>query len=167
MVDQAKRKTLKAVMYSGVGAAAISTSGAIAAPAKALLAEKPSTTTTNAGLSITHYDNFNGHTVLIRNTSDRRLSLQNIYPSKVSTPTGKLDLQKIVAQGDLSIPANTTQAVSVSDQGVVHQYARWTHIDGEISAFAPHTGSQFVSVNGRYGAGLPTITPRTHIASIA
>ena len=167
MVDQAKRKTLKTVMYSGVGAAAVSSSSAIAAPVKALLGGKQASVTSETGLSITHYDNFNGHTVLIRNTTDRALSLQNIYPSRVNTPTGKLDLQKIVAQGNLSIPANTTQAVSVSDQGVVHQYARWTHINGKVNAFTSDSGTQFISVNGRYGAGLPAITPRVHIASVA
>lgn len=167
MVDQAKRKTLKTVAYSGLGAAALSAGSAMAAPVSALLTNVSPTDVPSAGLSITHYDNFHGHTVLLRNTTDRALSLQNIYPGRVKTPSGDLDLQKLVARGELTIPANTTQAISISDQGDVHRYARWTHINGDVTAYDPSKASQFVNVNGRYGAGLPSISTALHIAAIA
>ena len=154
-------------MVSGAAASVVSTGGVMAASARAVATKPLAGEVPDSGLSITHYDNFNGHTVLIRNKTDQALSLQNIYPSKIQTPTGVLDLQRAVAQGNLNIPANTTQAISISDQGVVHQYSRWTHLDKPIAASGSQNNSQFVNVNGQYGAGLPTISSGLHIASIA
>jgi len=167
LVDQAKRKTLKAVSYAGLGAAALSAGGPMAAHAATVMTSSDAASIQSAGLSITHYDNFNGHTVLIRNTTDTALSLQNIYPSRVKTPTGDLDLQKLFARGELTIPGNSTQAISIADHGDTHCYARWTHLNAELSSFDSSNAAQFVNVNGRYGAGLPTISKGLHIAAIA
>ncbi len=164
MIDRAKRKTLKNFAISGMGVTAstyipLAFSGDT--PANLAVDSMP-----DSGLSLTHYANFNGHTLLIRNSSERAIALRNVYPNVVATPAGEVDLRDLLREGELSIDANTTQAVSITKDRVVTKYARWQHVRTDGLVNAPFDRYQSIKVTGRYNIANDTKSTRLHIARI-
>jgi len=120
----------------------------------------------SSGVTLTHYSNFQGRTVLLRNTTDRRLSLYKLSPQKIVTPDGDIDLEAMLESGALSIPANTTQALSISDTGKVERHASWTHLGAGIPVESVNTDIQSVTVTGKYDGMREISATSVHLATV-
>ncbi len=157
MIDQNKRKSLKAIGVAGIGASAAGKYSLAVACMKDPV----------ASVSITHYENVYGHTLLIRNNTDKPIALEGFGPDAVPTPLGDLDLNAVTRDGPLSIKANGTQAVHLSLDGSVHRYANWTHLQRPAFTGRPVSGFQSVSYTGRFGDDQASIRTATYSANLA
>lgn len=157
MIDQNKRKSLKAIGVTGIGVVA----GGGFSLAAACRNDPVAT------VSITHYENVYGHTLLIRNHTATPIALEGFGPGAVPTPLGELDLNSVTRDGPLKIKANGTQAVHLSLDGSVHQYASWTHLESPAAGNQPLSGFQSVSYTGRFGDDPASIRSATFSARLA
>ena len=151
MIDQNKRKTIKAL-----GVAGIATTTAAAMPNAFAAVQKLGDKKNGveqmpfSGITVKHYDNFQGHTVLLRNETDRPVTLYEVSPGYITTPSGEFNLNALLESGDLTIPANATQAVSISHDGNVSKYASWVHFDRGNVVAQTGINTQSVNVVGQY-----------------
>ena len=148
-----KRKSLKYIATAAVG-----TVGALMSPLALSMNSRPQNKVRNlkSGLSINHYQNQSGHTLLLKNETNADLVITKFNSPIVRTPFEDIDLRRILDQGNLRIPANTTQAINLHESGGVDRYASWKHItDPELSIAKVSSGGE-VSVTGHYGRGTQT-----------
>ena len=167
MIDQNKRKTLKTIGVTSAGfATAITTPAVFAAVKSANSSVKGVNTATESGLTITHYDNFEGHTVLLRNSTDSAIQINEFSPGYVKTPTGGFDLNVLVKIGNFTVPAHSTQAVSITRNNLVKRNAFWKHIN-QSAVKASVEEVQSVKVIGQYHALNEVQVPRSYLADVA
>ncbi len=151
MIDRKKRNSLRTLGAAGVGtAAAASAPGVMAAVSGVLRSEVHPGEAPFSGITVKHYTNFEGHTLLFQNETGSAITLQRFYEGEVKTPTGNFDLNAVFRDRELIIPANATQAVSISRDGTVNRYALWTSSSQPASTMPLIDRTQEVNVVGQY-----------------
>lgn len=150
-MDINKRKTLQTLGVAGAGTAAlIGAPSALAVMQSAQAVDSNGTLKHSSGVSIKHYDNFEGHTVLFQNETDRAITLRRFPAGIVNTPKGSFDLNSAIQEQGFTIPANATQAVSITSTGKAHRYAQWTSLGQAIPVAQTGGRMQKVRVVGQY-----------------
>jgi len=150
-MDINKRKTLQTLGVSSAGTAAfIAAPTAFAAMQSSPDVDRIGKLPHSSGVSIKHYDNFEGHTVLFRNETDTAITLKQFPEGTVNTPTGSFNLNSAIQEQGFTIPANATHAVSITSQGKVHRYANWTSLAQANTAERKGEVVQKVRVVGQY-----------------
>ena len=160
MINTAKRRTLKALSFSALGVI-----GAIHIPkltASPDITKSLSSTEAESPVTISHYGSVNGRNLLIKNNSDRQITLSKIQPSRINTPSGSIDLNVLLENKPLSIPSNSTQAVRIGSNGDVQMYARWKHSEAPtIMASNTRPVNNIKVTSHEPKANIPLVT-RTH-----
>ena len=166
MIDQNKRKTLKTIGVTSAGFATAITAPAVFAAVKSANSNQQGVNAAESGLSITHYDNFEGHTVLLRNSTDSAIQINEFSPGYVKTPTGGFDLNVLLNTGNFTVPAHSTQAVSITRNNLVKRNAFWKHIN-QNAVKGSVEKMQSVKVVGQYHALNEVQVPRSYLADVA
>ncbi|MBX2868865.1 MAG: hypothetical protein KTR18_09330 [Acidiferrobacterales bacterium] len=151
MIDKNKRKSLRALGVAGVGtAAALSTPGVLAGAKNIFDSGADASNAPFSGMTVKHYSNFEGHTLLFQNETSSPIALQGFQDAEVNTPTGRFNLNAVMKDQAFVVPANATQAVSLGSDGTVHRYALWTSTSEPESTMALIDRTQKVKVIGQY-----------------
>ncbi len=167
MVDRNKRKTLRAIGVTSIGAtAALSAPGVFAAAHHTLGKSNSESREPLSGITVTHYDNFYGHTVLLKNETKRAVTLGQFASSHVATPAGGFDLNRLFASGELIIPANSTQAFSITHKGKAERHALWTNTNRSSEFAKLGSGTHSASVIGQRGSMSRVRASRTYVATM-
>jgi len=165
-IDLNKRNALKAIGVTGASAMTGLTAPMVFAGRQSGIDGELQKNSPFSGITITHYDNFQGHTVLLRNSTDRAVTLRNFSPGAVTTPAGEFNLNVLIDSGELTVPANSTQAVSITREGKAARYALWKHIENAEVESPGEAGSQYVSVVGQYESLNLINASRIHSAKV-
>lgn len=126
MVNNVKRKSLKTIARAVTGAT-------VASQAPLSLAAGI-TNQANAAISISHIETVFGQTVIIKNLSDKPALLKSLNPSRISTPSGEFDMNTLLSRGALKINGATTQAINISEDGRIHNWAFWDTLESTVDS---------------------------------